>query len=233
MLPMPSAFERKFNALDLTTAAATGTFEGYAAVFNREDLGHDIILPGAFRKSLAARKSDGIRMLFQHDPAEPIGVWDEVREDAHGLYAKGHLLADVARAREVLALINGGAVDGLSIGFRAVRASKEAKTGIRRISEIDLWEISVVTFPMQPDARIAASKSHPFAGRKPTSKEFERWLTRDAGFSRSEARAITSQGLKGLSAMRDAGSGTNDETQLIATIQAATRLLQPARSVRA
>jgi uncharacterized protein len=227
MLPTSSAIERKFRPLDLTTATTTGTFQGYAAVFNREDLGHDIILPGAFRQSLAARKADGIRMLFQHDPAEPIGVWDELREDAHGLFAKGRLLPDVARAREVLALLKGGAVDGLSIGFRAVRASKEAKTGIRRISEIDLWEISVVTFPMQPDARIAAVKSHPFAGRRPTSKEFEQWLTRDAGFSRSEARALAAHGLKGLRATRDAGTATNDEVQLIAKIQAAARLMQP------
>ncbi len=233
MLPHPTTFERKFNALDLTSAATTGTFAGYAAVFNREDLGHDIILPGAFAKSLASRKTDGIRMLFQHDPAEPIGVWDELREDAHGLYAKGHLLPDVARSREVLALITGGAIDGLSIGFRAVRAAKEAKTGLRRISEIDLWEISVVTFPMQPDARIGAVKSHPFAGRRPTSKEFEQWLTRDAGFSRSEARALAAHGLKGLRATRDAGAATNDEKQLIAKIHAATRLLQPARSLRA
>ncbi len=233
MLPTPAALEAKFTALAIKPDATTGTFEGYAARFNAQDLGHDIILPGAFRASLAARGPDGVRMLFQHDPAEPIGVWDELREDAHGLYAKGHLLADVARAREVLALIRGGAVDGLSIGFRAVRASKDAKTGIRRISEIDLWEISIVTFPMQPDARISAVKSHPFAGRTPTSKEFERWLTRDAGFSRSEARALAAHGLKGLSATRDAGTGTNDERRLIATIQAATRLLQPARTLRA
>jgi uncharacterized protein len=233
MLPHPTAFESKFTALAIQPDADTGTFSGYAARFNTEDLGHDIILPGAFRTSLAARKADGIRMLFQHDPAEPIGVWDELHEDALGLYAKGHLLPDVARAREVLALIRGGAVDGLSIGFRAVRASKDAKTGLRRISEIDLWEISIVTFPMQPDARIAMVKSHPFAGRTPTSKEFERWLTRDAGFSRSEARALSAHGLKGLSATRNAGLGINDERRLISTIQAATRLLQPACALRA
>ncbi len=232
MLPHPAAYESKFTALAIKPDAGTGTFSGYAARFNTKDLGHDVILPGAFRTSLAARKPDGIRMLFQHDPAEPIGVWDELHEDALGLYAKGHLLPDVARAREVLALIRGGAVDGLSIGFRAVRATKEAKTGIRRISEIDLWEISIVTFPMQPDARIATVKSHPFAGRAPTSKEFERWLTRDAGFSRSEARGITSHGLKGLRATRDAGSLANDERQLIAKIQSATRLLQPAHMLR-
>ncbi len=223
-------FEQKFTALDLKPAAGTGVFEGYAALFNREDLGHDIILPGAFAKSLAVRKAAGVRLLFQHDPAEPIGVWEELREDAYGLFAKGRLLTDVERAREVLTLMRAGAVDGLSIGFRASRASKDAKTGIRRISEIDLWEISVVTFPMQPDARIRAVKTRPFAGRPPSPREFERWLTHDAGFSRSEARALMAHGLKGLTTARDAGGGAPDAARLLSTIQAATRLMQQSGS---
>jgi uncharacterized protein len=229
MLPHTETYESKFTALAITPDTETGVFSGYASLFNREDLGGDIVLPGAFRRSLAARKPDSVRMLFQHDAAEPIGVWDELREDAHGLYAKGHLLPDVARAREVLALIRGGAVDGLSIGFRATRATRDAKSGIRRIAEIDLWEISIVTFPMQPDARITAVKSRPFAAHTPTPREFERWLMHDAGLSRSEARAIIAHGLKGLTSKRDAGGGANDEARLLATIQAATRLMQPAR----
>jgi HK97 family phage prohead protease len=97
-------------------------------------------------------------MLFQHDPASPIGVWQEVREDSRGLFVRGKLTIEVARAREVLALMRAGAVDGLSIGFRTVRGRTDARTGVRRLMEVDLWEISVVTFPMLPAARVSAVK---------------------------------------------------------------------------
>jgi HK97 family phage prohead protease len=92
-------------------------------------------------------------MLWQHDPREPIGTWDEVREDERGLYVRGHLLQSVARAREAAALIEAGAIDGLSIGFRTVRATKNDK-GQRLLSELELWEVSLVTFPMLPQARL-------------------------------------------------------------------------------
>jgi HK97 family phage prohead protease len=98
-------------------------------------------------------------MLIQHDPAQPIGAWDEIREDARGLYVRGHLIAGSPRACEILALIRGRALDGLSIGFRARRASRDARTGQRRLYDIDLWEISIVTFPMLPGARVTAIKS--------------------------------------------------------------------------
>jgi len=115
-------------------------------------------MPGAFAKSIRARGAAGIRMLFQHDPAVPIGVWREVREDARGLFVRGRLTTEVARAREVLALMRAGAVDGLSIGFRTVKGRTDGKTGARRLLELDLWEISVVTFPMLPAARVSAVK---------------------------------------------------------------------------
>ena len=94
--------EAKFIALDLKSVAADGAFEGYASLFGREDLGRDVVVRGAFSDSLAMRGARGIRMLFQHDPGQPIGVWDEIREDAKGLFARGRLMADgggrVARA---------------------------------------------------------------------------------------------------------------------------------------
>ena len=130
-------------------------FSGYASLFGRVDLGKDLVEKGAFAASLKARGAAGIRMLFQHDPAEPIGVWSEIREDARGLFVRGRLTKDVARAREVLSLMRGGALDGLSIGFRAVRAKSDPRSGVRRILEADLWEISVVTFPMLPSARVS------------------------------------------------------------------------------
>ncbi len=227
MIPHRSAIEAKFTALDLKSTDEAGEFEGYASLFNREDLGHDVVLPGAFTHSLSARGASGVRLLFQHDPAEPIGVWEELREDGRGLYVKGRLLPDVARAREVLSLMRAGAVDGLSIGFRSTRAKRDAKTGIRSIAQIDLWEISIVTFPMLPEARITGVKARPFAGHTPTPREFERWLMRDAGLSRSEARALIGHGLKGLAAKRDAGGAASDDARLLATIRAATRLMHP------
>ncbi len=137
--------------------SADGRIEGYASLFGVVDLGRDKVEPGAFAASLARRGPRGVRFLFQHDPAEPIGVWDSLSEDRRGLYVAGRLNLDVARASEVRALLAQGALDGLSIGFRAVR-SLRAPGGVRRLLEIDLWEISVVTFPMLPEARVGVVK---------------------------------------------------------------------------
>lgn len=153
------ARERKFAATELTEVEADGTFRGYASVFGEADLGRDVMMPGAFRLSLAKRGARGVRMLFQHDPAAPIGVWQEIREDARGLLVRGRLTLETARGREVLALMREGAIDGLSIGFKTVRSRAVPKSGIRQILEVDLWEISVVTFPMLPTARVSAVKA--------------------------------------------------------------------------
>ena len=142
----------------LASIEPDGSFEGYAALFGRVDLGRDLILPGAFARSLGERGAGGVRMLFQHDPNEPIGTWQTLREDATGLFVRGRLTLDVARAREVQALMRAGAIDGLSIGFRTVEGRTDPRSRVRRLARIDLWEISVVTFPMQPDARIATVK---------------------------------------------------------------------------
>ena len=188
---------------EIKSVTADGTFEGYASLFNREDLGRDIIQPGAFRESLLKRGAAKIKMLFQHNASEPIGVWDEIREDARGLYVKGRLMLAVAKAREVLALMRAGALDGLSIGFKAEKARRDGRSGVRRIEKIDLWEISVVTFPMLPEARVfvgasesrfapsdSRSSSRPEGGGVLTTREWERWLTREAKLSRREARAV-------------------------------------------
>lgn len=150
--------DSKMLRFDCKSLDASGVFTGYAARFNTADLGRDLIVPGAFAESIAQRGAAGVRMLFQHDPAEPIGVWLELREDTRGLFVRGRLLSEIARGREVLSLMRAGAIDGLSIGFRTVEGRTHPKTGIRRLSKIDLWEISVVTFPMHPGARVAAFK---------------------------------------------------------------------------
>jgi len=143
-----------------------GRFSGYASVFNQRDLGGDIVMPGAFAASLARRRANEVRLLFQHDPKEPVGLWDAIVEDGVGLRVEGRLLETVPRAKSLASLVAAGAVDGLSIGFRAVRASRDKATGYRRLWQIDLWEISIVTFPMQEAARIgAAPRTDTAAGR--------------------------------------------------------------------
>lgn len=216
-----AAEERKFVDLALSEVEADGTFSGYASLFGAVDLGRDIVERGAFARSLRTRGAAGIRMLYQHDPGEPIGSWTEIREDERGLFVRGRLAEGVARSREVLNLMKSGALDGLSIGFRTVRAKADARTGIRHIHEADLWEISVVTFPMQPGARVERVKGFS-RGRLPTAREFERWLTRDAGLTRSEARTVIAKGYAGLKRERDAARETDEG--LAAVIRSATRL---------
>lgn len=135
---------------------ADGRFSGYASVFGQIDQGGDIVMAGAFAGSLAKRNPNAVRLLFQHDPKEPVGLWDAIEEDAFGLKVSGRLLDGVPRAASLKALIAQGAVDGLSIGFRAVRATREPRSGYRRLWAVDLWEISIVTFPMMDAARIAS-----------------------------------------------------------------------------
>jgi HK97 family phage prohead protease len=142
-----------------------GCFAGYASLFGALDDGGDMVMSGAFAKSLAKRGRAGVRMLFQHDPREPVGTWEVLREDATGLWAEGRLVPGVPRADALRRLIAARAIDGLSIGFRTVRASRDGKGGPRRLLEIDLWEISIVAFPMLAGARIAAAPAGPPADR--------------------------------------------------------------------
>ncbi|MCF6443491.1 HK97 family phage prohead protease [Nereida sp. MMG025] len=163
MTPLQRPLERKdcATALNLQARGGAGvSVAGYASLFGLPDQGGDIVAAGAYTRSLArlAQKGGTVRMLWQHDPAQPIGVWDEVREDARGLFVKGRLLMDVARAKEAAALLEAGAMDGLSIGYRTIKAGKDDK-GRRLLSELELWEVSLVTFPMLPQARVAA-KGH-------------------------------------------------------------------------
>ena len=146
------------DRLQIDVARSAGGFRigGHASLFGVVDLGRDAVEPGAFAAALARRGAAGIRMLFQHDPAQPVGRWTAMREDASGLWVEGRLTAGVQKADELAALILSGALDGLSIGFKTVKGRRDARSGIRRLAEVDLWEISLVTFPMQPAARVAS-----------------------------------------------------------------------------
>jgi HK97 family phage prohead protease len=138
--------------------ASDGTVEGYASLFGEIDQARDMMMPGAFTQTLQSRGLRRIPMLFQHDPAEPVGIWLELREDIRGLRARGRLIPDVARGRELLALVREGAIDGLSIGYRTVRGRIDPQTRVRRLYQVDLWEISIVTFPLLNGARVRAVK---------------------------------------------------------------------------
>lgn len=155
--------EHKFIALGGAVAVENGIeISGYASLFGKADQGGDVVATGAYAVSLGKLSSKGgrVKMLWQHDPAQPIGVWDEVREDKAGLWVKGRILRDVEKGREAAALIEAGAIDGLSIGYRTVRATKNDRGG-RLLSELELWEVSLVTFPMLPDARVGAKGDDP------------------------------------------------------------------------
>ncbi len=150
------ALELKRASVALARVSEAGVFEGYASVFGVVDTANDEVMRGAFTDTLQRRGPRGVKMLWQHQPFEPIGTWLSIAEDARGLKVVGRLDLAVARAREALALMRSGAVDGLSIGFRTERAATDQKSGVRRLQRIDLWEISIVTFPALPQARIGA-----------------------------------------------------------------------------
>ena len=157
--------EHKFCRIGGEVTVTDGTvIEGYASLFGAVDQGGDVVEKGAYGASLKRMAAAGgrVKMLWQHDPTQPIGVWDEVREDGRGLFVKGRILTDVARGREAVALVGAGAIDGLSIGYRTVRSVKSDK-GRRHLAELELWEVSLVTFPMLPEARVAAKGDDPEA----------------------------------------------------------------------
>ena len=150
--------EHKFCASETCLTLLGGTeIEGYASLFGASDRNGDIVQKGAYEKSLGALSANGrrVKMLWQHDPTQPIGIWEDVREDARGLYVKGRLLESVCKAREAACLVEAGAIDGLSIGYLTKRAGT-TEQGQRLLSELELWEVSLVTFPMLPTARVAA-----------------------------------------------------------------------------
>ncbi len=147
-----TGLEVKFHQFDTElTLDDDHVIKGYASLFGSVDQGGDIVQKGAYAASLGAGRR--VKMLWQHDPREPIGIWDEVREDDRGLFVKGRLLESVSRAREAAALTRAGAIDGLSIGYRTVKSHKDDR-GRRCLSEVELWEVSLVTFPMLPEARL-------------------------------------------------------------------------------
>jgi len=172
-----------------------GEFEGYASVFGVVDQGMDVVVRGAFSKSLGSGRK--VKMLWQHDQSQPIGKFTEIKEDERGLFVKGRLLKEVQQGREAMAMLREDVIDSMSIGYRTVEAIEEGNGSVRKLMEVDLFEISLVTFPMLPSAKITDVKSIQ------TEREFERFL-RDAGYSRKVAAALTLHGFKAIDCQRDA-----------------------------
>ncbi|MBK5910056.1 hypothetical protein CCR85_00925 [Rhodothalassium salexigens] len=128
--------------------------DGYASVFDHADDGGDLIRPGAFARSLADRAARDIKLLWQHDPTQPVGTILALGEDAHGLHVRARVMQALRPGAEALALLRVGALDGLSIGFRARHSGRDPATGLRILTDVDLIEVSLVTFPMQRLARV-------------------------------------------------------------------------------
>lgn len=190
-------FKNSGIGLDVKAVGDDGVIEGYASAFGVVDCYNEVVEPGAFTASLvdAKRKGRSIKMLWQHDSWQPIGVWDDLAEDAKGLYVKGRILKDASRsASEAYGLLKGGALDELSIGYRTLQtAPHDDKQGVLRLLKLELREVSLVTFgALGRAARVTDVKSILGAGELPTVRQFEEHL-RDAGFPKSLAAAIAAK----------------------------------------
>ena len=190
--------ELSFSGLEVKQDGETNVIEGYASVFGNEDHVGDVVERGAFIKSIAERMP---KMLWQHKMDKPIGVYTEIREDDRGLYVKGKL-ANTPLGNEVAELARMGAIDSMSIGYSIPQGGAEfdRQNDIRLLKQVDLFEISLVTFPANEQAKIISAKND----LPRTEREFEKFL-RDAGYSRKQATAITLAGFKAESSQRDAG----------------------------
>lgn len=184
--------------LDLKFAEANGdvaTFSGYGSVFGNIDNGRDMVMQGAFAESIASKGAKGVKMLWQHDPSQPIGTWTEASEDRKGLKMSGQLLLSLAKGREVYEMMKAGIVDGLSIGFKTMKESYDTEKGgrgYRKIEKADLWEVSLVTFPMNPKATVTAVKN------MPSERELEAMLRDEARLSDRQAKAAVAVFKKSL-----------------------------------
>lgn len=183
-----------------------GTFFGYGSIFNNTDLGNDVVVNGAFTKSLARTGPKGVKLLYQHKSDMPIGVFEEIEEDGKGLKVKGRLALGTQAGREAYELMKMGALDGLSIGFRVSPKGQEydGRSKKRFIKEVDLMEISLVTFPMNPKARVRSVK-----GEEVSIREWENGMRDAFALSRSEAK-VAAKAVHEAFNQRDADESKGD-----------------------
>ncbi len=150
--------KRMAFALEVKSIDESGHFAGYASVFDIVDNQKDIMIKGAFASTLKKGIS-AIKLLWQHRQDEPIGVFEKIFEDAVGLYVEGRILLEVKKGKEAFMLLKSGAVTGLSIGYSPVRYKIDAATGVRMLAEVDLFEVSIVTFPANEKSKVTVVKS--------------------------------------------------------------------------
>jgi len=214
------------SSIEIKSVSDEGEIVGYGSVFGNEDSYGDTVVKGAFEETLATHKAEKTMpaMLYQHDASEPVGVWSEMSEDKDGLVCKGQLLLETQRGKEVHAMLKAGAIRGLSIGFIAkewIRTDDEDDYWKRTVTKIDLWEVSVVTFPANRDATITAVKSNKSLREIKTTRDLERAL-RDAGYSRQGAAAAIAVVKRSMKDQRDARA----ENDLLTAINSATIKIQ-------
>jgi HK97 family phage prohead protease len=188
-----------------------GVFEGYGSIFNNTDLGNDVIVNGAFTKSIKKTGAKGVKLLYQHKTDMPIGVYESIEEDEKGLKVRGRLAMKTQAGRETYELMKMGALDGLSIGFRTSPKgqSYDPKTRVRKINEVELMEISVVTFPMNPKAKVQKVK-----GQELSIREWENGLRDAFSLSRSEAK-MAAKAVQDAFTQRDAEEKVNPDVESI------------------
>ena len=223
-------FESKFIQFDLKAynddedEEEKGRFSGYGSIFGNKDLGNDVVVSGAFSKSLRKRKAKQVKMLWQHKQDIPIGVFDSISEDGDGLAVKGRLALGTQMGREAYELMKMGALDGLSIGYKADpdKQDYDARRRRRMLKEVDLMEISLVTFPMNPKARVSSVK-----GEDWTIREWERFLRDDGRLSHSESKACAKAIITTLTEQRDAGEGDQEIVSLLGSLAS---IIQPTSS---
>ena len=192
--------KKKDLSFEIKAVSDDGLFSGYASVFDNVDSYGDIVRKGAFVESIGEWEARGKMppILWNHDPSDPIGIYTKMQEDDKGLYVEGKLLIDdVPRAKQTHALMKAGVIDGLSIGYRVKEYLYNVDEEVTDLIKLSLREVSIVTFPANPETRIEAVKSRLDAGELPTLPEFEKFL-REAGFSKSQATAIAGHGLRKL-----------------------------------
>ena len=189
-----------------------GTFSGYGSVFDVVDSYRDVVKPGAFSKTLAdwMAKDALPPCLWQHRSDQPIGPFTKMAEDGKGLYVEGQLLIkDVKKAREAYALLKSKTIRGMSIGYDIPDGGMtyDGKTNVWNLTQVDLWECSIATFPANVEAGVTEIKSKIIGGELPSISQFEELLRDAAGFSKKQATSIASVGYAKFLDQREAEGG--------------------------
>jgi hypothetical protein len=198
-----------------------GTFAGYGSVFGNTDHFRDVVMPGAFAASLADwQTKDALPpILWQHNTEQPIGPFTKMAEDGKGLYVEGQLLIkDVKKAREAYALLKSKTIRGMSIGYSVTEEEYDAKTNVNRILGVELWEVSIVTFPANIAATVTTIKSILASGAPGALKDIEAFLRDAGGLSKNEAKIAVSDGFRSMLRQRDADEGQLDDKRVEAVL---------------